>query len=216
MDQTEIRDRILLAVLPHAAFDGWNQRALAAGLADAGLPPDAAVRAFPAGVREIVAHWSSFGDRRMVDALAQREQESTRVRDRVAAAVRIRIEVNSAYREAVRRGLSFLALPQNADVAARCIRDTVDAIWYAIGDTSSDFSYYTKRASLTAVYGVTILYWLDDTSDGGEDTWAFLDRRVDGMMKVPELQARITGAIERLAGPLSSRAGRGFRVRRSM
>lgn len=213
MDQTENRDRILLAVLPHAAFDGWSDRALAAGLEDAGLPPDAAVRAFPGGVREIVAHWSGYGDRRMMDALAQRDQESMRLRDRVAAAVRIRIEVNSAYREAVRRGLSFLALPQNADVAARCVRDTVDAIWYAVGDTSTDFSYYTKRASLTAVYSATILYWLDDTSEGAEETWAFLDRRIDGMMKIPDLQARITGAIERLVRPLSGRAGRRIRLR---
>lgn len=214
MDRTEIRDRILLATLPHTAFDGWSERALAAGLDDAGLPQDIAVRLFAGGMRDVVRHWSSYGDRQMLNELEKLDLAAMRMRDRVATAVRLRIEVNRKHREAVRRGLSFLALPQNAEVAARCTYDTVNAMWYALGDTSSDYNYYTKRALLAAVYGATILYWLDDESVDSEETWSFLDRRVDGILKVPELQSRLTGAIERLAAPWSGRVGRGFRARR--
>ncbi len=216
MDRTEIRDRILLATLPHAAFDGWTERALRAGLDDAGLPPDMAIRVFPGGMPDVLRHWSDHGDRRMVEELGNRDLESMRVRDRLAAAVRIRIEVNLAYREAVRRGLSFLALPQNAGLAARCAHDTVNAMWYAAGDTSSDYNYYTKRALLAAVYGATVLYWLDDESEDFEETWSFLDRRIDDAMNVPKFQSRVTAAIQRLATPLTPfgrRMGRGYRVR---
>jgi len=214
MDRTEMRDRILLATLPHAAFDGWSGRALAAGIDDAGLPPQMAVRVFAGGMRDVVRHWSSYGDRRMVNELEKRDLAAMRVRDRLATAVRCRVEVNLAFREAVRRGLAFLALPQNAEVAARCTYDTVNAMWYAAGDTSSDYNYYTKRALLAAVYGSTVLYWLDDESDNHEETWRFLGRRVDDVMKIPKLQSRLTGAIERLAAPWSGRVGRGFRARR--
>lgn len=216
MDQLDIRDRILSATLPHVALDGWTERALAAGLADAGLPAEMADRAFPSGMREVVQHWSRHGDRRMADEFEQRDLNAMPMRDRVATAVRVRIEVNSASREAVRRGLAFLALPQNAEVAARCLRDTVNALWYAAGDTSADFTYYTKRALLTAVYGATVLYWLDDGSDGAEETWSFLDRRIDDALKIPKLQSSVSGAIARLTAPLSGRRGRGIRFRRSL
>lgn len=214
MDRTEIRDRIVLATLPHVAFDGWSDRALAAGLEVAGLPPDMAVRIFPGGMREVVGHWSNYGDRRMADAAQARDLASLRIRDRIAAVVRLRIEVDLVHREAARRALSFLALPQNAEVAARCTYDTVNAMWYAVGDTSSDYTFYTKRALLAAVYGATVLYWLDDESENFGDTWSFLDRRIDGAMKLPKLQSRLTNAIQNLAAPVRGRVRRSFRGRR--
>ena len=216
MDRIEFRDRIVLTTLPHAAFDGWSMRALRAGVADAGLSPETALLLFPGGIRDVVRHWSSYGDRRMLEEMEKLDGASMRVRDRIAAAVRFRFEVNLTHREAVRRGLSFLAMPQNADLAARCAFDTVTAMWYAAGDTSADYNYYTKRALLAAVLSATVLYWLDDESEDYGDTWSFLDRRIDDVMKIPKLLSRLTDAIERLAPPLSPfghRAGRGFRAR---
>jgi ubiquinone biosynthesis protein COQ9 len=97
--------------------------------------------------------------------------------------------VNVPYREAVRRTISFLALPSNATVAQSTYA-TIDAIWYACGDASTDLSFYTKRATLAAVYGVTVLYWLDDSSEQFAETWAFLDRRIGDVMQIPKLRAR--------------------------
>ncbi len=213
MDRTEIQDQIVLAMLPHASFDGWGDQTLAAGLDDAGLSRDVAARVFPGGMREIVGHWSAYSDRRMAEELATRDLESLRVYDRVALAIRVRIEVNTGYREAVRRAVSFLAMPQNAEVGVRCTYDTVNAMWYAAGDRSTDYSYYTRRAFLAAIYGAAILYWLDDDSEGSNDTWSFLDRRIEDVMKLPELQSRLTSAVEEFAAPLSGRMRRRFRSR---
>ena len=99
-------------------------------------------------------------------------------------AVRERLSAMAAHREAVRRALSFMALPQNGAAAAACTCRTVDAIWYAAGDTSTDFSFYTKRALLSGVYVATVLYWLGDKSAGSQDTWGFLDRRIAGIMRI--------------------------------
>jgi len=208
----EIRDKILLAMLPHVAFDGWTRRSLDAGVAAAGLPPEMALRAFPHGMEDVIRHWSKYSDRRMLEGMERLNLDAMRVRDRIATGVRLRIEVNKPYREAVRRALSFLALPLNSAIAARNTYNTVDAIWYAAGDTSTDYNFYTKRGLLAPVYVSTVLYWLGDESEECAATWAYLDRRIDDVLKIPKIQARIQDAIGAFVPPLTSRRrGRGFR-----
>jgi ubiquinone biosynthesis protein COQ9 len=217
MQQQDIRDDILAAALAHAAFDGWSERTLRAAAADLGLSADAAIRAFPEGAVQLVRYWSEQSDRRMLEELEKRDLSSMRMRDRVAAGVRIRIEINAPHREAVRRALVVLGLPHNADVAARCTYDTVNAIWYAAGDASTDYNFYTKRALLAGVYAATVLYWLEDKSDQWVETWAFLDRRLDDAMKLPTLPSRFTKLFAGLASPLAGirpRTRRNFRARR--
>lgn len=217
MEIEETRDRILLAMLPHVAFDGWTRRSLDTGVENAGFPPDMALRAFPHGMEDVIGHWSKYSDRRMREEMERLNLDAMRVRDRIATGVRLRIEVNNLYREAVRRALSFLALPQNAAIAARNTYNTVDAIWYAAGDTSTDFNFYTKRGLLVPVYVSTVLYWLNDESEGRAATWAFLDRRIDDVLKIPRIQARIQDAIGAFVPSLTSRrGGRGSRRRRTV
>ena len=205
-DRTAVRDRILVATLPHAAFDGWSQAALKAGAADVGRDEgwkqDMAPRAFPGGIPELVDHLADWTDRRMLDELAKLDLESMRIRDRIAAGVRARLQVLAPYREGVRRLLSHMSLPQNALQAARLTWRAVDAVWYAAGDQSSDFNYYTKRGLLAPVYSTTVLYWLADESEDFADTWAFLDRRIGDVLKIPAASSRIKKALSMLPGPL--------------
>jgi ubiquinone biosynthesis protein COQ9 len=204
----DLRDRIVLATLPHVAFEGWSDRALWDGLADTGLTPEQGLLTFAGGPLEMIEHWMRYADRRMLELMQGLDPAAMRVRERIAAAVRFRIEVNVPYREAVRRTISFLALPPNAIVAARSMYATIDAIWYACGDASTDFSFYTKRATLAAVYSATVLFWLADTSEQFVDTWAFLDRRIDSVMQVTKLRARIEQAWSGMARlPIRPRPG---------
>ena len=209
-DSEVTRDRLVLATLPHVAFEGWSDRALRAGVADAGLAPEQGALTFSGGALEMIEHWGRYGDRRMLEALQGPDAGAMPVRERIAAAVRFRIEVNVPYREAVRRTMSFLALPPNTPLAITSTWGTVDAIWYACGDTSTDLSFYTKRATLAAVYGATVLYWLDDSSEEFADTWAFLDRRIDDVLRIPKLRGRVGRALSTLFRPfpiLRRRAG---------
>ena len=212
VDLEETRDRIIEATLAHVPFDGWTRRALAAGVADAGLTPEWTRRAFPGGVIEAAGHFAQYTDRRMLAALEHRDLGALRVRERIATAVRVRLELNAPHREAIRRLLSYLALPHNAGVAMRATYRTVDAIWRAAGDEATDFNFYTKRGLLAAVYGSTVLFWLADRSEGQADTWAFLDRRIADVMAVPKLQARLKKMLGSLPLPvLPRRRGRGGR-----
>lgn len=204
-DDNGIREKILLATLPHVAFDGWVDRALKLGAEDAGFDADMARREFPGGAAEMIRFWADHGDRQMLERMGEGDAAALSFAERMKAAIRLRIEINSDYREAVRRTLSYLALPQNAGLGARCTLETVSAIWYAVGDTSTDFTYYTKRATLTPVYAATILYWIDDTSEGSAATWSFLDRQIENVMVVPRLQNRLRGALGAVTSPLTMR-----------
>jgi ubiquinone biosynthesis protein COQ9 len=202
VDRGAQREALLKATLPHVPFDGWTHTALIAGARDAGIEPALADNAFPGGMGELLDFYHRTADIEMVRALeAQPDLTGMRVRDKVALAIRLRLEANAVHREAIRQALSFLALPANAPLGAKCLYRTVDAIWYAVGDRSTDFSFYTRRALLAGVYGGTVLYWLNDKSEGFADTWAFLDRRIDDVMKIGQLRAGLDRFLDQLPDP---------------
>jgi ubiquinone biosynthesis protein COQ9 len=213
VDRQENRDRLLLAALPHIVFDGWTDKAFLAGIADLGMNASDFRRFFPGGARDAIDHFSGWADRRMVACLAEHALDELPIRGRVALAVRLRFEVLAPYREAVRRTLALLALPPNAGLGARCLYRTVDAVWRAIGDRSVDFNFYTKRALLAAVISTTTLYWLDDAIEAFEGSWAFLDRRIADVMKIPALGGRLRRLGDRLPDPLGILRAVGARAR---
>lgn len=184
MDADKLREKLLQASLPHVAFDGWSRTTIRAAARDLGVDPVLAFNAFPGGEAELIEAFSTWADHRMLDALSESDLAAMRVRDRIATAVKSRLELLEQHREAVRRGLAFLALPPNAALGVKCLYRTVDAIWYAAGDRATDYNFYTKRLLLAGVYSSTLLFWLNDTSEGREETWAFLERRIAEVLKV--------------------------------
>jgi ubiquinone biosynthesis protein COQ9 len=201
-EDLETRRRLLAAVLRHAPFDGWSLKALEAGARDLGLGMGEALLHFPGGLAELAAFHHAEADRLMLKGLGAQDLSGLRIRERVALAVRVRLEPHAKDREAIRRELAYLAEPQHAALGLRCLYRTVDAVWHAIGDRSTDFNFYTKRALLAAVYGSTVLYWLEDKSERQAESWKFLDRRIADVMKVPQGLARIGKLAERLPDPL--------------
>ncbi len=188
---TGLRDRLADAVVAEAAFSGWSQRSLAEAGRQLGLPTGEAERLFPGGPQQVLTFASERADQRTVEDMEKEGIAGQKIRERIKSAVRIRLERHAGPRESVRRGLAMLALPFHAGLGLKLLYRTVDAMWYAAGDTSADFNFYTKRATLAGVYSSTLLYWLNDKSEGGEATWAFLDRRIDDVMKIEKLKDRV-------------------------
>lgn len=209
-DRDLVRERIVDAALPHVPFDGWTPETLRLAAQDAGYEPVMALRVFPRGAIEAVEFWNTLADRRMLAALERENLSALKIRARIALAVRRRLEAAGAHREAVRRGLGLLSLPHNAPLAATTLWRTVDAIWYAAGDTATDFNYYTKRGLLAGVYSATVLYWLEDKSEGQASTWEFLDRRIADVMRVPQILGSLRERLSGLPNPF-----RPFFARRS-
>jgi rpsU-divergently transcribed protein len=186
-----VRDAVLDAALPDVAFDGWSERTLRAGVEKAGVDPALAKSAFPRGAVDLALHFHDRGDRRLAEELARTPMGDMRIRDRIGFAVRRRLELVARDREAVRRGATLFALPVYAADGARAIWRTADTIWTGLGDSSDDANWYTKRAILSGVYSSTVLFWLGDESDRFENTWAFLDRRIDGVMQFEQFKSAV-------------------------
>ena len=200
-----MRDQLLEAALPHVVFDGWGMAALAAGASDLGLSTGQIHAVFVTPERDFPGHFADWADRRMLERLAGMDFAAMKVREKITAAVRARLEILDGHEEAVRRLIGLLSLPGNAGAALRDGYRTVDAIWRVAGDQATDFNFYTKRGLLAAVLASTTLFWLDDASEGHVETWAFLDRRIEGIMKIPRYQARVSDMVDRLVKPLGDR-----------
>lgn len=180
----ETRLPLMKAMLDHVPFDGWSSTALNNAALDLGVSPEFAELAFPGGAIEALGLHLDQADHEMTAALEALDLPSMKIRDRITVAVRTRLEQAQAKREVVRRGLFTLALPQNVTLASKALWRTADAMWRAAGDTSTDHNWYTKRATLSAVYSAVLLYWLNDDSEDLADTWAFLDRRIQDVMGI--------------------------------
>ncbi len=198
---SEMRPEILAAVISHVPFDGWSDAAIKNAAQDLGLPADFLKMAYGAGVFEMVEVHLTNLDTELEKALAKARLNKMKIRDRIRTAVLTRLELNEPNKEMVRRTVGFLALPTNAPLAAKCLWRTCDLMWRAAGDTATDYNHYTKRMILGGVYSTTLLTWLNDKSDGYQDTKTFLDRRIDNVMEFEKFKFKAKEATKDLPDP---------------
>lgn len=188
----EIRVLLAPAIAENAAFDGWGEAARDMAADMNGVDRDVAALAFPGGAADMIDAWFASIDVAMLDALPAEQLAAMKIRQRITALVEGRLAITAPHREALRRALAILAMPQNVATAARLGWRSVDAMWRAAGDVATDYNHYTKRAMLFAVYGATVTVFLDDESEGHADTRAFLARRIDGIMRFEKAKASLT------------------------
>jgi len=203
----DTRDRIIEPFLINAQFDGWSRKSLSAAAVETGYDESMGLRAFPGGMTDVADHFADWSDRRMLKELESLDLKSMKVRERIHTGVKVRLQLNAPYREAIRRLLSFMALPGNVPLALRLAWRTVSVIWYAAGDRSADWNHYSKRGLLASVYTSTILYWLADEADEEGDypeTWAFLERRIEDVLRTFSLPGRLKKAFGGLPKPFCS------------
>lgn len=196
----ELRPRLIAAMLPNVPFDGWTALARDTAADAEAIDRDIAAMALPDAAAMADAY-TARADAMMADAMLAAGAAQMKVRERIKLALRTRLEQAAEDREAVRSALVVMLSPANAGMAARTLWRTADAMWRAAGDTATDFNHYSKRAILGSVYSATLLYWLDDDSEGHEATWAFIDRRIDGIMKFEKAKARVKKAFGNLPDP---------------
>jgi len=198
-----MREKILAEALPNVPFDGWCDKTLREAAERAGATDADLKAAFPRGVNDALVFFSDDADRRAFETIQDADLKAMKVRERITFGVRTRIEAVAEHKEAARKGAAVFALPQNAIDGATCVYRSVDTIWRAVNDTSTDFNFYTKRALLAGVYTSTMLHWFADTSEGFEDTWKFLDRRIADVMQIEKVKSQVIKFAETLPNPLT-------------
>jgi ubiquinone biosynthesis protein COQ9 len=197
----QLRRRLALAVAENAVFDGWTQAAVDSAAAQLGVDPVQARLAMPKSQAGMIDVYIQEVDRALEAYFTPERLKAMKIREKIRSLVWRRLEIMGPSREAVRRALAILAMPQHLPLALRISWRTADRMWRIAGDTSTDFNHYTKRMTLGAVYGSTLLVWLDDESEGWRDTAGFLDRRIDDVMKIEKLKADWRGSSERRLSP---------------
>lgn len=188
---TRIRDNILLQALPEIVFDGWTWDVATRAAVAAGYDRAMARSVFPGGVTDFISHFSDWADREMLDSLRGIDPGSLRVRERIHAGVMARIKALSPWREAERRAMTYWAVPLRNLQASRNLWRTADRIWVWAGDTASDYNHYSKRILLSGVIGATMLAWLNDESGDPEKIAAFLDRRIENVLKMGKIIGKL-------------------------
>ncbi len=190
--QLELAPKIAAA----AIFDGWSDAALVSASEAAGVDPAVARLAFPGGPMEMISAWVASVDARMESAFDRDMLAQMPIRERIRALVWFRLEAVIGLEEALRRAVAIQAMPQNLARTAKLAWSSADAMWRLAGDRSTDYNHYTKRAILAGVYAATLAVFVDDESDDKAETRAFLDRRIEGVMKFEKAKARWLGKGE--------------------
>ena len=194
----EIRSALAPEVAANAAFDGWTPRAVEAAAKANGVDADVARLAFPGGAVDMIDAWFASIDAEMLHRLPPERLAALKIRERITTLVETRLEVAAPNREALRRALAILALPQNVVRVGKLGWRSADVMWRAAGDTATDYNHYTKRAMLGTVYAATIAVFLDDDSEDFADTRAFLGRRIDDIMRIEKAKAGLLGRGDRM------------------
>jgi ubiquinone biosynthesis protein COQ9 len=191
-----LRRELALAVGEHAVFDGWTRKAVDSAARQLGVDPLQARLAIPKSQAGMIDLFIEEVDRGLEAYFTPKRLSKLKIREKIHALIWRRLEIMGPSREAVRKALAILALPQNIPLGLRISWRTLDLMWRIAGDTSADYNHYTKRLTLGAVYGSTLLVWLDDRSEGWSETASFLERRIDDVMKIERVKAQWRGSSD--------------------
>jgi ubiquinone biosynthesis protein COQ9 len=194
-DDGALKEAVLAAALPHAAFDGFTDSVLQKAGAEAGVDAATLARLFEGGPISLVEFYSTWADAEMESRLAATDLKAMKIRERIAAAVKARLAVLAPNKEAARRAAALLSLPMHAALGAKLVYRTVDAMWRAAGDTSTDFNFYTKRGILAGVYGSTAMRWFNDAGEDETATDEFLAARIENVMQFEKFKAKAKDAL---------------------
>ncbi len=187
----ELRFALAPAIADAAVFDGWSDEALASASGIEGVDPDVARLAYPGGAMDMIAAWIASVDAAMFAALPPDKLAALKIRERIRSLVQARLDAIAGREEALRRALAIMAMPQNVVRAGKLGWASADAMWRLAGDTATDYNHYTKRAILASIYAATLGVFVDDESEGKGETRAFLDRRIEGVMRFEKAKARL-------------------------
>ena len=192
-DDAAAKEAVLLAALPHAAFDGFTDTVLQKAGAEAGVNKADLARLFETGPISLIEFYSHWADDQMEATLAKQDLKAMKIRARIAAAVKARLDALAPHKEAARRAAALLSLPMNAATGAKLTWRTVDAMWRAAGDTATDFNFYSKRGILAGVYGATAMRWF--TTDDEKQVDDFLAARIENVMQFEKFKSKAKEAL---------------------
>lgn len=194
----EIRTFLAPHIAAHAAFDGWNEKAVEAAAIQFGVDGDLARLAFKGGAMDLIDLWIASVDTEMEARFPPEKLQKMKIREKITVLVEGRLAIIASVKEAQRRAIAIMAMPQNLPRSGQIAWRTADRIWRRAGDSASDFNHYTKRATLTAIYTATIAAFMADDDPEYADSRAFLARRVENVMQFEKYKGQAKARMENM------------------
>lgn len=186
----ELRIALAAAIADAAVFDGWTDAAVLTAADLEGVDPALATFAFADGPMAMIAAWAGACDAAMAAEWSAERLATLKIRERIRTLVQFRLDYVAPQQEALVRALAIMAMPQNVPAALKLGWSSADLMWRLAGDTAADYNHYTKRTILASIYAATLAVLAHDRSDDRADTRAFLERRIDGVMKFEKAKTR--------------------------
>lgn len=173
---------ILSSAYKHIPELGFGQAALSRGARDAGYL-DISTTALQHGPFSLIRY--HLVTRR--EGLSERcdkiygetGSQNLAIRDRVERLAWERLLGNAELIHKWQEALAIMAQPTFVPTALKELSLLSDEIWFLAGDTAVDPTWYTKRASLAAIYASSELFMTTDKSPNFGETRAFLQRRLE-------------------------------------
>ena len=190
-------DQLTDAMLALAPDAGWTRSTLEKAAEKAGLTAGQALLAAPNGVADILEAFGKRAARAAGEALTTPEAATLKVREKVRAGVKGWLAALGAHKAAVKRAA---ATPANLLTGPKGLWAAADAIWAALGDKSTDYNWYTKRMTLSAVLASTLAAWMGTDDEAQVDE--FLDRRIENVMQFEKLKAQAKDAFAKIPDPM--------------
>uniref|UniRef100_A0A8C9QGZ2 Ubiquinone biosynthesis protein n=1 Tax=Spermophilus dauricus TaxID=99837 RepID=A0A8C9QGZ2_SPEDA len=175
--EEQLQDRILTAALEFVPAHGWTAEAIAEGAQSLGLS-SAAASMFGNDGSELILHFVTQCNARLAHILEEEQKLA----------------------------LSILLLPHNIPPSLSLLTSMVDDMWHYAGDQSTDFNWYTRRAVLVGIYNTTELVMMQDSSPDFEDTWRFLENRINDAMNMGHTAKQVKSTGEALVQGLMGAA----------
>uniref|UniRef100_A0A2K5NDG0 Ubiquinone biosynthesis protein n=1 Tax=Cercocebus atys TaxID=9531 RepID=A0A2K5NDG0_CERAT len=175
--EEQLQDRILTAALEFVPTHGWTAEAIAEGAQSLGLS-SAAASMFGKDGSELILHFVTECNARLTRLLEEEQKLA----------------------------LSVLMLPHNIPSSLSLLTSMVDDMWHYAGDQSTDFNWYTRRAMLAGIYNTTELVMMQDSSPDFEDTWRFLENRINDAVNMGHTAKQVKSTGEALVQGLMGAA----------
>lgn len=212
----KIRSEILEASLKFVPTKGWSQEAIANG-AESINYPGVAHGIFPNGAIELIHYFYAKCNRELIEQLEREFDEQTgktdengkaierpSPRDFAIRAIRLRLEMIIPYKDTWPQALAIMTLPQNVPTSLAQLLTLVDDVCYCAGDRSVDIGWYTRRIGFASIYKMVELYLLQDKSTDHQQTWEFLERRMDEGIQIQEFLGNSDNKTKKMANALGS------------
>jgi ubiquinone biosynthesis protein COQ9 len=194
----ENKQKIISKFIELLQFEGWSNNTLEKAAKECGFDSGYLSIIYPGGISEFTNEFITECNDAALKVALDDNFAKLRTTQKVEEIIYRRI---GTYHNVlgsidnVRKFVGYCGNPVNVPGSLRNIYSFSSDVWYLLGDKSTDFNYYTKRISLSAIYTKCMLYSLSDKSDNLTQTKKYIQKSIDGLMKINKLKQKVNDIL---------------------